>query len=350
MKLPAARIEGFLDRPDPAVAAALVFGPDYGLVRERADRLVSAVAAAEDPFCRTDLPAAALRGDPSRLADEAAAYAFSGGRRVVRVRDATDAVAAAFSNWLASNPSGALVVTEGAELTKRSTLRTAFEKANNAVAIACYGDDPGAVEATARAMLAAHDLVPDDDALALLTARLGNDHGVTRRELEKLVVYMGGPGRIALEDVQAAVGDAAAASLAAVIEAACLGDSATLETAFQRLVAEGAVAPPTVVRAVGRHLMRLLHAQGLMQAGMPVEKALMSLRPPVFRVEQAGFRRQMAQWPRHRLGQALSLATEAEIQCKSTGLPAEAVCARLLMRLATAAGAARQSGGRQRQP
>ncbi|TVR83752.1 MAG: DNA polymerase III subunit delta [Rhodospirillales bacterium] len=350
MKLPAARIEGFLDRPDPAKAAALVFGPDYGLVRERADRLVNAVAAAEDPFCRTELPAAALRADPSRLADEAAAYSFSGGRRVVRVRDATDAIAPTFSNWLATNPAGALVVAEGGELTKRSSLRTAFEKADNAVAIACYGDDPGAVEATARAMLAAHDLVPDADALALLTARLGNDHGVTRRELEKLVVYMGGPGRVGVEDVQSAVGDATAASLHTVIEAACLGDSASLETAFQRLVAEGAVGPPSVVRAVGRHLMRLLHAQGLMQAGMPADKALMSLRPPVFRAEQAGFRQQMALWPRHRLGQALSLATEAEIQCKSTGLPAEAVCARLLMRLAAGAGAGSRPGGRRRQP
>ena len=43
MKLPAARVAAFVAAPDPAVRAALVHGPDQGLVRERADRIAAAI-------------------------------------------------------------------------------------------------------------------------------------------------------------------------------------------------------------------------------------------------------------------------------------------------------------------
>ncbi len=44
MKITTARVERFLRRPDPAVVCTLVYGPDQGLVRERAETLVRHVA------------------------------------------------------------------------------------------------------------------------------------------------------------------------------------------------------------------------------------------------------------------------------------------------------------------
>ncbi len=89
MKLTGARLKAFLNQPDPAIVAALVFGPDRGLVQERAERLTTAVAGTTtDPFVVAEIAADALRGDPARLTDEAMAFAPSGGRRAVRIRDA----------------------------------------------------------------------------------------------------------------------------------------------------------------------------------------------------------------------------------------------------------------------
>jgi DNA polymerase-3 subunit delta len=45
----------------------------------------------------------------------------------------------------------------------------------------------------------------------------------------------------------------------------------------------------------------------------------------------------MALWPAERLATALDLVIAAELECKTTGLPAEAVAARALMRIAHAA-------------
>lgn len=95
MKLSGGRIEAFVARPDPKVRVVLVYGPDSGLVRERVDRLTRAVVEdPADPFRVADLTPAILKEDPSRLADEAAAMALTGGRRVVRLKDATDAITA----------------------------------------------------------------------------------------------------------------------------------------------------------------------------------------------------------------------------------------------------------------
>jgi len=102
VKLAGARIEPFLRAPDPSMRAVLVFGPDLGLVRERVQRLMQAVVKdTSDPFRVAELSPAALKAEPSCLADEAAALALGGGRRVVVLRDAGDGQSAALAAFLA---------------------------------------------------------------------------------------------------------------------------------------------------------------------------------------------------------------------------------------------------------
>ena len=51
MKFSGRKIQQFLDSPAPDVRAVLLYGPDAGLVRERADGLVRGVAGdLGDPF------------------------------------------------------------------------------------------------------------------------------------------------------------------------------------------------------------------------------------------------------------------------------------------------------------
>ncbi len=97
MKLQGARIESFVKAPDPDIRAVLIYGPDSGLVRERATLLTKAIVEDPlDPFLVVEFTGAALRSDPALLADEAAAIALMGGRRVVRFRDVPDSLAGVF--------------------------------------------------------------------------------------------------------------------------------------------------------------------------------------------------------------------------------------------------------------
>ena len=218
MKLSGKRIEQFLDNPDPEVRAVLVYGPDAGLVRERVESLIASVAGDPgDPFRVADLSADEIAKDPARLADEAAAIAMTGGRRAVRLRQAGDAVSEALDHFLAEVPGDSVVVLEAGDLPPRSRLRKAVEGARLGVALPCYRDDGRSLEALIDEMLHRAGLRVSPEARAYLTANLGGDRQLTRRELEKLVLYMGpDAGReVSLADAQACVGDTAGADLVA---------------------------------------------------------------------------------------------------------------------------------------
>src|ERR1700740_153050 len=80
-------IDSFLARPDPGRPIILLYGPDAGLVRERADALLkSAVDDPNDPFSMVKLDGDELAAEPSRLVDEAMTVPLFGGRRAIRVR------------------------------------------------------------------------------------------------------------------------------------------------------------------------------------------------------------------------------------------------------------------------
>src|SRR5436309_16080249 len=79
-------IDAFLARPDPGRPIILLYGPDAGLVRERADALIaSGVDDPNDPFSLVKLDGDELSAETSRLVDEAMTVPLFGGRRAIRV-------------------------------------------------------------------------------------------------------------------------------------------------------------------------------------------------------------------------------------------------------------------------
>src|ERR1700761_8080825 len=134
-------IDAFLARPDPARPIILLYGPDAGLVRERAEALLkSAVDDPNDPFSMVRLDGDELSAEPSRCVDEALTIPLFGGRRAIRVRAGSRSFAGGI-DALADTPlKDCRIVIEAGELRPESPLRKACEKAKTAVAIGCYPD------------------------------------------------------------------------------------------------------------------------------------------------------------------------------------------------------------------
>src|SRR5262245_20332704 len=100
MKLDTRSVTAFLRAPDPNVRAVLLYGPDEGKVRERGTEMARRIVPdLGDAFRVAEFPGSVLDDDPARLADEAAAIAMTGGRRVVRVRPAGNECAEAFARY-----------------------------------------------------------------------------------------------------------------------------------------------------------------------------------------------------------------------------------------------------------
>jgi len=340
VKLTSGRIQGFVSgyiaKPDPKLRAILVYGPDGGLVRERAESLGKSVAPdLDDPFRVMTLPGSALAADSARLHDEMAALSFTGGRRLVRVKDAGDALGGLFASLLAAPPAGdSVAIVEAGDLAGRSALRRAFESAKNAVAVPCYVDGAAELRELVASVLASHKIATAADAREYLVSRLGGDRGLSRAELEKLALYAGDGGRIGLEDAIACVGDSAALSVDDAVLAAAEGDAEALERALQRAFQEGESAVG-IVKAAMRHFEKLHLAGSRIAAGMPADAALQSLR--IFFKHQERFLGALRQWPPRKAAAALAVLLEAERQCKRTGFPDRTICSDALLRLARGA-------------
>ena len=323
--------------PPKALVAALMFGPDSGLVRERAETLMKTVVDdINDAFRVADLDSDDLSSDPARLSDETAAISMLGGRRVVRVRSAGNALAKLFDSFLEEPKGDALVVVEGRDLAQGTGLRKVFEEAENAAAIACYPDTARDLFDVVRNALKADGLSIAPEALEDAVGRLGSDRGVTRRELEKLALYCHGKKQVALEDVRAVMADEAEARVEEAIDAAGNGDLPRLDLALERLWIAG-TSPVAVVRQSLSHFQRVLLANVETKRGESIDGAIRKLRPPVHFSRVTSFKNQAQRWNEAKLGDALDLLLDTEALCKTTAVPAEAACGKALFSVAAMA-------------
>jgi DNA polymerase-3 subunit delta len=337
VKLPASRIAAFLQRPDQAIRAVLLYGPDAGLVRERADTLARTVCPdLNDPFRVADLSGSALTADPARLADEAAQMSLIGGRRVIRLHDVPDRLAGLFAGFLDTAPGDGFIVVEAGDLPGSSALRRVFDTSPRTAAIGCYPDTPRDRAAVIRDTMRAHRITASGEATQYLIEHLGSDRLLTRAELEKLALYAGEGGHVELDDVRLSIGDSAALATDDAVMAAAEGDAARVDRVLDRVFQESE-SPVSVVRAMLRHLHRLHVLAVRLAAGATVAEVVRTARPPIFYRQEDNFKRQLALWDEAGLRGQLDRIAQAEVHMKLTGLPAETVCREALLAIAQAA-------------
>ena len=340
MKIEPRQVEAFLKKPDPRIRGVVIYGNDDGLVAERAVALAKAVCEdLGDPFRVVDISGDTLKNDPARLADEFGALSMLGGRRVIRVRPAGEESVAALENLVAATAGDALVVVEGGNLTPRSGLRALAETEACLAAMPCYMDNEAALEGLVESAARAQGLAVDADALNWIVERLGGDRGQTRSEIDKLLLYKASDTNktVTLEDAVDILGDTAAIGIDDVIAATFDGELVALDRALDRVFSEGGH-PVQLVRSLQRHADQLHLVSSHAGKGGNLEAAMFKARglPRGGPVRQR-FERHLRAWPLPRLGASLAVILEAEMDCKRTGLPDEAIARRLCLRLAQAA-------------
>ena len=346
MKIAPARADRFCAAPDAGIRLVLIYGSNEGLVRARAEACVRAVAGdADDPFRVATLDAPALRDEPGRLADEAAALSFTGGRRVVRLRGVADSLVPAFQTCLALPAVDSLVVAEAGPLTPRSRLRLLCEREKSLAALPCYDESADSAARLIEALCARRGLAVEPETVGWLAERLGSDSRQIENEIEKLSIYLGGAGRegdvadagaLTMEVARACIGDAAIAAADSIARLAAEGDLERLDRALARAF-YGGVQPVAVLRAAARRLMRLHLATAALERGDGPAQAMGALRPPVYPRERPSFAEEMARWSSARAARALRRLTAAERDCKITGGAPEGICRQALFAIARSA-------------
>jgi DNA polymerase-3 subunit delta len=337
MIVKASDADRFVAKPPANITAILVFGPDQGLVRERAETAAkSVVPDLTDPFRVTEFADGALESDPARLFDEAAAISMLGGRRLLRVRGAGNGLAKLFDDFLDEHVGDALVVIEAGDLAKSASLRKIFEDADSGAAIACYPDSDEQIANVVRNVLKADGISITPDALDEAVSRLGSDRGITRREIEKLALYARDTKQVTSEDILAVMGDESEARLEDVCDAAGEGNLPALDKELEKLWTSG-TSTAQLIRVALSHFQRLLLVKVAATRGESIDSAMRKGWPQIHFSRQSSFKAQVNRWSEERLQDACDLLLETEALSRTTAVPAEAVTSRALFNIASMA-------------
>jgi len=338
-------VDGWLARPDPGTRIVLIYGPDRGLVSERAKRFAASTGLPlDDPFGVIKLSGSALEADPGRLVDEARTVPMFATHRLVWVLDAggDKGMADAVKALLDTPAPDAVVLIEADDLKKGSALRSAVEGGSGAMALPCYADDSRGVDRLIDEELGKAGLSISLDARQLLKSALGGDRLASRGELEKLALYCAGKGKVEAEDVRLATGDASATSVDNAIDAVLSGRIDDFDGAFAQLMSSG-TAPFLPLASA----LRQFHALQIMRDSMDRERktaaaAVASARPPVFFSRRTVVENALKGWSTEACARALQRINAAILETRRRPELARAVARQALLAIAIESSRARR--------
>ncbi|MEQ1408204.1 DNA polymerase III subunit delta [Neorhizobium sp. Rsf11] len=258
----------------------VIYGPDRGLVSERAALLARKTGVSQDdPFAMLKIDISDLQGDPGKLLDEVNALGLFGGSKLIWLRGAAnekpllDAM-----QVLADGPAAAnILIVEAGDLKKGSGLRKIAEPAKSIAIIPCYADDIKALNGLIDTELASEGLRISSAARQKLLDLLGGDRAASRNEIRKLALYCRGQGVIEEGHIEEIIGDASSVSSDEAVDAVLSGDLPGLHRAIQKVLSS-----KTPVFLVLQSCLKQFQMLDLMKAEMeekklPVAQVMMTL-------------------------------------------------------------------------
>jgi DNA polymerase-3 subunit delta len=307
--LKAHEVARFIVRPDIDEGIFLVYGPDAGLVRETAQRLIRNLGGdGTDAASVVVLDGAEVDADPSILAVEARTMSLFGGKRIIRVRGAGKTLVMTLTD-LRDNPPGAAIVLEAGNLTPKDALRALVEAARQGRALPCYPDSDETLQALIRDTFNQQGIRIDGDVVTTLREILGNDREITRRELEKLTLYAARSKELTREDVLLLCADNGMLVIDAILDAAGGGHAEKLELALNRALSS-AVDPQRLLAMCTIHFANLRRWRADVDAGKTPRMVLEGLRPKPHFSRIGSLEQQLRLWS----DSALATATDRILQ------------------------------------
>lgn len=325
-------IDRFIARPDIEEGVILVYGPDAGLVRETGERLLKHYSSDDSGMGLVTLDGAELDADPGRLIVEAKTSSLFGDKRVVRVRGGGKSIATPLAALL-EDPAGAIVVIEAGNLAPKDSLRAQVEANKGARALPCYADSDETILRLITETFNKEAIAADPDVATTLRDILGNDREVTRRELEKLVLFAAETKRLTRDDVLTLCADNAVSAIDDVSDAIGTGHPEALEIALARALA-AAVDNQRLLGAVTQHFLALRRWRTGVDAGRSPREVLDSGWPKPHFSRRTALEQQLRLWNDAAIAGAADRLLDATAESRKNYALAETITRRALLSLA----------------
>ncbi|MGO8737954.1 hypothetical protein [Rhodoblastus sp.] len=257
----------------------LVFGPDTGLVCERARALLLRDGG-EPPNMRREtvsLTGDAIASDPNLLLDEIHSLRlFDHAPSAIRVSVGNRNLIPAFELVAKSTPFEARIVVEAGPLKRTAPLRKWFESQSLAAAIECYADQPQDLRRLIDQQISSCGASIESEAAQMLLGMLGEDRLLSRLEIEKLCLYTNGQHAITSNDVIELLAASTSVDGGEIIQDAILGNLDSMIGSMSSLAMNVSDCNSFSMNAL-RHILAVHLARAQVSAGMSRDAALQTL-------------------------------------------------------------------------
>ncbi len=337
-------IEAFLKKPDFSRAVILLYGPDAGLVSERADNLAEKSGVdLSDPFSLIRMDAEDAASDVARIADEAHTIGMFGGKRLIRISGTTRKdLAKAVKPVLETPPDDAIIIIESGDLKKTADLRKQIETHPAALAVPCYQDSDAAIEQLIDEEIVSKNLSIDRETRQLLKSMLGDNRMVSRGELAKLAIYCEGKTTVTADEIHAIVGDASKLVMDDVIDATATGNTSKLQVVLPKAI-EAGNQPDIILLSLLRHFQMLQNARSKVELQKQnASNVIGGMRPPIHFARKNAVTTAVNIWTLDRLTRALTRLDKAMLECRQKNGVAFVLCSTTLLALGLEAAALRK--------
>lgn len=218
------------------------------------------------------------------------------------------------------------------ELAPSSALRKLFESEESLAAVACYNDDAKNVRTISAGKITAAGKTIDSDALNYLSYHLNGDRNIIESELDKLLLFTFDAKSITLGDVEKSLSHSIISSPDFLCISFAKGDAKRFFLESNNLLSEN-ISIVWIIRAIARYYINLYFVANHKSAGMSLESAIATLKPPIFFKYLPDFKEISNSLSSNKIIEILSLLHVAEYESKSATLSPESICENLFFKV-----------------
>ena len=325
VKIAAKDCDQFIAKIPQDVKAILLYGPDYGLSKVRAD-IVAKSYSLSDRFKYEQANSNALLDSlrAIKLFDERLEK-FS----IIECSGAS--LTEPLLSIVKNHQYPGLLVFIAGELGTDSSLRKHFENLPHTAAVPAYADDRIGVAKIITQLLKEHQITCENGLVQMLSSSMPlGDRALIVNEVEKILLFLSGKQHILNSDLEQYLQTQAEVNFDVLCYQASLKRSDKIEQQLISLQTEGH-SLVSIIRMLIRHFTRLYQVKSLIELGNSQQQALDSLSPPVFFKQINDFTASLKLWSADELLNALEKLNQLELNSKQTAIPAGLMLRKFLM-------------------
>jgi len=321
-------IEQFIVNIPKNITAILLYGPDSGLVKLRAETITSSRNLASR-FRYEE-----VKSNPATLLDSLRSIKLFGEdntkEKIAIVECSGATLVEPLLSIIKKEEYKGLLLFCANELGADSSLRKTFEAGAHTAAVACYVDDALSVARIIQQIFKSRKITCEAGVIQQLANSITlGDRLLIMNEIEKILLFLN-KQHIALADLKGHLIWQTEVSFDNLCYQASLRQVNNIEGLLAKLQSEGHNLV-SIIRMLIRHFSRLYQVRNLIDQGKPEQQAMSSLSPPVFFKQVEEFSKCLKLWTSPQLLQMLEQLNDLEFAAKQTSMPAGLMLRRALM-------------------